>query len=87
MSYGIWNLVLNYYFREMDNLYNIETSHMPSCSNYKDLFPSTYQSILILIVAGISIPWFRFQGRINTTFIQDYLGSYLVYGAQNIAGK
>ncbi len=33
-----------------------------------------------LLVDGISILWFRFQVRINTIFVQDYLA--LFYGAQ-----
>ncbi len=36
----------------------------------------------ICLCAGISIPWFGYQGGINAIFIQEYLASYLVYGAQ-----
>jgi hypothetical protein len=38
-------------------------------------------------IANISILCFGFQVRISNIFIQDYLASYLVYGAQKTQFK
>ncbi len=63
-------LISNILFRAIlqDEMF-IQFWFFPSYSNYKYLFCVSYQ--IILPVSIISIPWFRFQVRINNIVIKD----------------